>query len=431
MGGRLLRVPAWAVLTALVALSTSSGRSRRGASTGRGSLPTRSSTRSSAARCGRTATLSILGGDTGFYTLLYPILVGLPLGMDDLDTGRRILQVLQALAMSATAVPVYLWGRSPDASPLGARRRDTDADAALARLFGPRDERDALPAAGDRRALGARARARAADGRTAAHARRRRRSRRRDATAGGRLRARRRHGGGRQGAPRPRPRGPAAIRAGAGSARRGDGDGRRGGPLRCAWRLLDRGRGVVRRRPCPAVRRLSRDRNRAPVGARAGAGVFAFVASRLSAAASVRRPSEHSWPSCSRTCRGSQSRWASSPPARSTTWRAATCSRRRRSCFSASRSGSTAVRPGHSRSLRWSRSPPQRRRWCCRSATSPRPHGPGRARAGPRSSGWRRAPASSPSPLRWRSRPRSSCSCLAVSHGCSPRSSLSASPRRR
>ena len=59
----------------------------------------------------QNGTLSILGGDTGFYTLLYPGLVGLPLGMDDLETGRRILQVLQALVMSATAVPVYLWGR--------------------------------------------------------------------------------------------------------------------------------------------------------------------------------------------------------------------------------------------------------------------------------------------------------------------------------
>lgn len=43
--------------------------------------------------------------------MLYPAFVGLPLAVDDLETGRRILQVLQALVMSATAVPVYLWGR--------------------------------------------------------------------------------------------------------------------------------------------------------------------------------------------------------------------------------------------------------------------------------------------------------------------------------
>jgi hypothetical protein len=59
-----------------------------------------------------TGRLSILGGETGFYTLFYPLLVGLPLSLDDPETGRRVLQLLQALAMSMTAVPLYLWGRS-------------------------------------------------------------------------------------------------------------------------------------------------------------------------------------------------------------------------------------------------------------------------------------------------------------------------------
>ena len=72
-----------------------------------------------------TGSLSILGGETGFYTLLYPAFVGLPLAVDDVETGRRILQVLQALVMSATAVVVYHWGRRL------MRRRSALAAAAL------------------------------------------------------------------------------------------------------------------------------------------------------------------------------------------------------------------------------------------------------------------------------------------------------------
>lgn len=57
-------------------------------------------------------TLSILGSDTPFYSLVYPALVGGPLSLGDRELGFRVLQALQAVVVSATAVPVYLWARS-------------------------------------------------------------------------------------------------------------------------------------------------------------------------------------------------------------------------------------------------------------------------------------------------------------------------------
>jgi hypothetical protein len=58
-----------------------------------------------------TGHLSILGADTGFYSLLYPVLVGLPYSALGVDDAHRVVQVVQALVLSATAIPVYLWGR--------------------------------------------------------------------------------------------------------------------------------------------------------------------------------------------------------------------------------------------------------------------------------------------------------------------------------
>jgi 4-amino-4-deoxy-L-arabinose transferase-like glycosyltransferase len=59
-----------------------------------------------------SGTLSILGGPTPFYSLLVPAFAGLPLSAADLGFGYSLLKVLQAVAMSLAAVPVYLWGRS-------------------------------------------------------------------------------------------------------------------------------------------------------------------------------------------------------------------------------------------------------------------------------------------------------------------------------
>ena len=59
----------------------------------------------------RDGELEILGGPTPFVSLVYPALVGLPLALDDLEVGYGLLKALQAVVMSATAVPVFLWAR--------------------------------------------------------------------------------------------------------------------------------------------------------------------------------------------------------------------------------------------------------------------------------------------------------------------------------
>ena len=60
--------------------------------------------------------LRVLGESVPYYSLLYPLLVGLPFTWSDLAGGVTGVQALQALLMSATAVPAYLWAR-PVAGP--------------------------------------------------------------------------------------------------------------------------------------------------------------------------------------------------------------------------------------------------------------------------------------------------------------------------
>jgi len=60
--------------------------------------------------------LTVLGEPVAFYSLLYPLLVGLPFLWTDIAGGVTGVQALQALLMSATAVPVYFWTR-PIAGP--------------------------------------------------------------------------------------------------------------------------------------------------------------------------------------------------------------------------------------------------------------------------------------------------------------------------
>lgn len=54
----------------------------------------------------------VLGEHIGFFGLVFPALVGGPLAISDLERGYHWLKLLQALVMSLTAIPVYLWGRS-------------------------------------------------------------------------------------------------------------------------------------------------------------------------------------------------------------------------------------------------------------------------------------------------------------------------------
>jgi hypothetical protein len=55
--------------------------------------------------------LTLLGESVPFYSLLYPLVVGLPLLVGGLAHGVTLVQALQALLMSATAIPVFLWAR--------------------------------------------------------------------------------------------------------------------------------------------------------------------------------------------------------------------------------------------------------------------------------------------------------------------------------
>ncbi len=105
-------VPAWAAVAALVAASTFF---RAWGST-RISTPWINADEFIYAELGRslyeTGHLELLGHPTHFYSVVYPALIGLPLALFDVGTGYAIAKTLQALVMSLTAVPVYLWARS-------------------------------------------------------------------------------------------------------------------------------------------------------------------------------------------------------------------------------------------------------------------------------------------------------------------------------
>src|SRR5919197_1852773 len=55
--------------------------------------------------------LRLLGQPVPYYSTLYPLLVGLPFLWSDATGSVRDVQALQALVMSLTAIPVFLWAR--------------------------------------------------------------------------------------------------------------------------------------------------------------------------------------------------------------------------------------------------------------------------------------------------------------------------------
>ena len=55
--------------------------------------------------------LSLLGEDAPFYSLVYPALIGLPLSVFGPSAGLAAVQAMQAVAMSAVALVVFAWGR--------------------------------------------------------------------------------------------------------------------------------------------------------------------------------------------------------------------------------------------------------------------------------------------------------------------------------
>jgi hypothetical protein len=60
--------------------------------------------------------LRVLGEPVPYYSLVYPLVVGIPFVFGDVASGVTGVQFVQALLMSSTAVPVFLWAR-PLAGP--------------------------------------------------------------------------------------------------------------------------------------------------------------------------------------------------------------------------------------------------------------------------------------------------------------------------
>ena len=56
-------------------------------------------------------TLTVRNAATPYYSLLYPALIGAPMLLRDTRRSIEIIQALQAIVVSLTAVPVYLWSR--------------------------------------------------------------------------------------------------------------------------------------------------------------------------------------------------------------------------------------------------------------------------------------------------------------------------------
>jgi hypothetical protein len=106
------RLPAWAALAGLVALSAGL-RFWAGLAV---DVPWITPDEIVYAELGRnlweSATLGVLGERISFYSLVYPALVGLPLSVGDVAAGYDAAKAVQAVAMSLAAVPVYLWGRT-------------------------------------------------------------------------------------------------------------------------------------------------------------------------------------------------------------------------------------------------------------------------------------------------------------------------------
>jgi hypothetical protein len=109
---RLIDLPTWALLGGLVGLSTVL-RAIAGLEVSTPLIGPDEQTYAELARSlyehGR---FEIWEQSNRFYTLTYPLLVGLAISNGDIEIGYAALKVLQALVMSLTAVPVFLWGRT-------------------------------------------------------------------------------------------------------------------------------------------------------------------------------------------------------------------------------------------------------------------------------------------------------------------------------
>src|SRR4051794_6238036 len=108
---RLRTSPSWVLLAALVGLSTS----LRFWGARRIPAPWIAPDEFVYGLLGRSlwehGTLTILDAPTRFYSLVVPLVVGLPLSLGDLGLGYTLLKLLQAFVVSLAAVPAFLWAR--------------------------------------------------------------------------------------------------------------------------------------------------------------------------------------------------------------------------------------------------------------------------------------------------------------------------------
>lgn len=103
--------PAWAVLALLVGVSTAVRFYAATRIDGLWIAPDEMIYASLGRSLWEDGEMRIYGGPTGFYSLVYPALAGLPLVLFGQEDGYVVLKALQAVVMSLTAVPVYLWTR--------------------------------------------------------------------------------------------------------------------------------------------------------------------------------------------------------------------------------------------------------------------------------------------------------------------------------
>lgn len=64
-----------------------------------------------------SGSLDLLHEPTGFYTLLYPLLLGATLRGHDLHVDPQLLRVIQTIVLCGTALPTFLWSRTLMRSP--------------------------------------------------------------------------------------------------------------------------------------------------------------------------------------------------------------------------------------------------------------------------------------------------------------------------
>jgi hypothetical protein len=109
---RVLRLPTWQLLVALVGISAAFRLWAAEAVATPWIAPDELIYAELGRAFWRTGHLTLFGEPTRFFSFVSPVLAGLPLSLDDRDAGYRLLQTIQAVVISLAAIPAYLWARA-------------------------------------------------------------------------------------------------------------------------------------------------------------------------------------------------------------------------------------------------------------------------------------------------------------------------------